>query len=65
MYIPAVPYTPMNKAYVDKQRERFLIGRRPPDFPPGESEATLVGVATVDDITSSVGRVAMGFEPLA
>jgi len=63
MYIPAVPYTPMNKAYVDKQRERFLSGDRPPDFPQGMSEANFVGVATVDDITSSIGRVAMGFAP--
>ena len=62
MYIPAVPYTAMNKAYVDRQKERFLSRNRPPDFPQG-SEANFVGVATVDDITSSIGRVAMGFEP--
>ncbi|KAM6489160.1 Protein of unknown function (DUF1479) domain containing protein [Amanita muscaria] len=60
MYIPAVPLTPMNKAYVEKQKERFLAANRPPDFPQGFSEANFVGVATVEDIVSSIGRQAMG-----
>ncbi|KAF8636796.1 hypothetical protein AX17_003258 [Amanita inopinata Kibby_2008] len=61
MYIPAVPLTPMNKAYIENQKERFLKGIRPSDFPQGVSEAGFVGVATVEDIASPIGRQAMGF----
>ncbi len=60
MYIPAVPLTPMNQAYIEKQKERFLSANRPPDFPQGMSEAKFAGIATVKDIVSAEGRRAMG-----
>ncbi|KAF9460316.1 hypothetical protein BDZ94DRAFT_934615 [Collybia nuda] len=68
IFIPAVPQTPYNQAYVEKQRETFLSGRRPPDmpqgkcaeFPEGKREDHYVGFGTLDDI-SLAGRKAMGF----
>lgn len=60
MYIPAVPLTPMNQAYIERQKESFLRGVRPPDFPQGVNEDKWVGVGSVDDITSPIGRRAMG-----
>jgi hypothetical protein len=62
MYIPAVPLTPMNQAYIEKQKERFLTADRPPDFPQGMSEAKFAGIATVKDMISAEGRRAMGFD---
>ncbi|OBZ72402.1 Uncharacterized protein YbiU [Grifola frondosa] len=61
MYIPAVPYTPQNAAYVERQRESFLKGIPPPDFPVGNGEITFTGVGTPDDIENPVGKRAMGF----
>lgn len=62
MYIPAVPTTPMNQAYIEKQREEFLQGNRPPDFEKraGVTERNWVGIGTADDIVNPVGRRAMG-----
>ncbi|KAF9266404.1 DUF1479-domain-containing protein [Marasmius fiardii PR-910] len=61
MYIPAVPSTPINQAYVEKQRETFLNGVTPPDFPKVEvNEAQLKGIGKADDILSPEGRFAMG-----
>ena len=40
----------MNRAYIERQRECFVIGLQPPDYPKTESEATWVGRATVDDV---------------
>ena len=62
MYIPAVPLTPQNQEYIERQRESFLSGERPPDFPQGKSELSFVGVATVNDIVGKAGRRAMGFK---
>ena len=61
MYIPAVPYTSQNAAYIEKQKESFLQGVPPPDFPTWKGEKGFTGVGTVDDIVSPVGRKAMGF----
>lgn len=61
MYIPAFPLTPMNQAYVEKQKERFLTGDKPSDFLQGKSEASFVGFATAEDIASVQGKRAMGF----
>jgi hypothetical protein len=62
MYIPAVPLTPQNQEYIERQRETFLSGERPPDFPKGKSESVFVGVATVDDVVGKAGRRAMGLQ---
>ena len=61
IYIPAVPLTPQNKEYIDRQKTNFLCGEAPPDFPKGKSELTLVGVATVNDV-GRAGRRAMGLQ---
>lgn len=60
MYIPAVPMTPQNQAYIERQKAAFLSGERPPDFPKGEAEAGYVGVAGVEDVVSMEGKRAMG-----
>ena len=60
MYIPAVPLTPQNQSYVERQKIAFLSGETPPDFRKGKSESDFVGVATVNDIVGIVGRRAMG-----
>ena len=61
MYIPAMPYTPINAAYVQKQKESFLRGIAPPDFPTNRGEINHVGVGRVDDIEHAIGKRAMGF----
>jgi Protein of unknown function (DUF1479) len=62
MYIPAIPLTPQNQAYIERQKETFLSGDTPPDFPKGKSESTFVGVATVSDVVGKAGRRAMGLQ---
>jgi hypothetical protein len=62
MYIPAVPLTPQNQEYIERQKATFLSGERPPDFPKGKSELTFVGMATVNDIVGKAGRRAMGLQ---
>jgi hypothetical protein len=61
MYIPAVPHTAQNAAYVARQRESFLKGEAPPDMPRHKGEAAFVGCGTEADIHGEVGRRAMGF----
>ena len=39
MYIPAVPLTPQNLEYIQRQKDSFLNGAVPPDFPKGAGEA--------------------------
>lgn len=61
MYIPAVPMTPQNVAYIARQRESFLKGLAPPDFPPTKGEYGNAGLGQPDDIETPIGKVAMGF----
>ncbi|KAJ3827220.1 hypothetical protein EV361DRAFT_167826 [Lentinula raphanica] len=58
MYIPAMPTTPMNKAYVEKQKESFLQGVSPPDFP--KSPQKFAGNGEPVDFLSPIGLHAMG-----
>ncbi|KAJ3730940.1 hypothetical protein DFJ43DRAFT_1189621 [Lentinula guzmanii] len=58
MYIPAMPTTPMNKAYVERQKESFLQGVSPPDFP--KSSQNFVGIGRSTDFLSPIGLQAMG-----
>ena len=61
MYIPAVPLTPQNAQYVQKQKECFLQGHVPPDYPRAEySEANFIGIGKQEDIVGRLGREAMG-----
>ncbi|KAG6914834.1 hypothetical protein DXG01_015055 [Tephrocybe rancida] len=64
MYIPAVPLTPLNQKYIERQRETFLKGDCPPDFPKGPGEASFIGVGKTEDILAPAGRRAMGL-PIA
>ncbi|GKZ17815.1 hypothetical protein AbraIFM66951_012081 [Aspergillus brasiliensis] len=63
-YIPSVPLTPNNLQYVKQQREAFLKGVPPPDFPGGLGESEFSDRATVADIQSEAGKVAMGLSPI-
>ncbi|KAL5490042.1 hypothetical protein ACEPAI_4875 [Sanghuangporus weigelae] len=60
MYIPATPLTPQNLSYIDRQKETFLKGATPPDFPKTPGEGTFVGVGKDEDIVGESARRAMG-----
>nr|GAT52483.1 predicted protein [Mycena chlorophos] len=60
MYIPAVPLTPANKAYLARQVEAFKAGIPPPDFPVATTGKDFVGLGTEADLGGPAGRVAMG-----
>ncbi|KAG9101483.1 hypothetical protein FS749_006385 [Ceratobasidium sp. UAMH 11750] len=63
MYIPAVPLTLPNAEYVARQREAFLAGRPPPDFPQFDGESQFINKGREGHITSAEGRCAMGLKP--
>ncbi|KAF4971595.1 hypothetical protein FSARC_1627 [Fusarium sarcochroum] len=63
-YIPSVPLTPNNAHYVAQQRDAFLQGIPPPDFPGGSGESEFSDRGTTKDILSDSGRLAMGLSPL-
>ncbi|KAG7091217.1 hypothetical protein E1B28_010268 [Marasmius oreades] len=65
MYIPAAPLTTYNAHYLRNQRNNFISGIPPPDFPGGEGESKFVGRGTVNDIKTKLGRQAYGLEPFA
>lgn len=61
MYIAAVPTTPLNQAYIERQRESFLKAVTPPDYPAqAKPENALVGFGKAGDILNPSGRKAMG-----
>ncbi|KAI0339923.1 DUF1479-domain-containing protein [Trametopsis cervina] len=60
MYIPAVPSTPANASYIARQKESFLQGLPPPDFPKWAGEGGFTGLGKPEDIDTLVGRKAMG-----
>ncbi|KAJ7824584.1 hypothetical protein B0H14DRAFT_3728287 [Mycena olivaceomarginata] len=60
MYIPAVPLTPANARYVEQQKEHFLKGVPPPDFPVAVPGVRLMGLASDEDVEEPLGRKAMG-----
>lgn len=67
MYIPACPMTEANAEYVKCQRDTFLEGVPPPDFPGSQGESQHVGRATVDDLkgsTNELGLCTQGFAKL-
>lgn len=61
-YIPLAPMCRQNAEYLVKQRDHFLRGLTPPDFPPNHSEVDFVGRGTADDLTEA-GKRAMGLLP--
>ncbi|KAJ7220279.1 hypothetical protein GGX14DRAFT_434027, partial [Mycena pura] len=62
MYIPAMPLTPANMGYVERQREYFRKGLPPPDFPVATTGVDFVGLGTEEDLVgaSPLARRAMG-----
>ncbi|KAH8120583.1 DUF1479-domain-containing protein [Phellopilus nigrolimitatus] len=60
MYIPAVPLTPQNLAYIERQKESFLKGIPPPDFPNGAGEDNFIGTGRETDVIGETARKAMG-----
>ncbi|KAI0045073.1 DUF1479-domain-containing protein [Auriscalpium vulgare] len=62
MYIPAVPTTPQNAAYIARQNAAFVAGVTPPDFGSMRPESVYVGTGTPGDVHGALGRRAMGFE---
>ncbi|KAJ6139504.1 hypothetical protein N7471_005990 [Penicillium samsonianum] len=63
-YIPSVPLTPSNAQYIAQQRDAFLSGNPPPDFPGGLGESQFSDRAQVGDIQSEAGKMAMGLSPI-
>jgi hypothetical protein len=59
MYIPAVPYTAENAAYIQRQKECFIRGSTPPDLPTYENTKYKESTSEAD-ILSQEGRIAMG-----
>ncbi|KAI0076408.1 DUF1479-domain-containing protein [Panus rudis PR-1116 ss-1] len=63
LYIPAVPLTLKNAAYLRDQRETFIEGLPSPDFPGGEGETSFIGRSTLQDVQTAEGRRVLGLEP--
>lgn len=47
-----------------QQRQAFISGIPPPDFPGGDGESKFMDKATVEDVQSDAGQVAMGLRPI-
>ncbi|OJJ98613.1 hypothetical protein ASPACDRAFT_121159 [Aspergillus aculeatus ATCC 16872] len=65
LYIPACPVTEANAQYVRRQREDFLNGVPPPDFPGGKGESEHIGRTTQADLaryTNEQGLRSLGLE---
>ncbi|KAF4125033.1 DUF1479 domain protein [Geosmithia morbida] len=66
MYIPACPMTRQNVDYARQQREHFLHGIPPSDFPGGVGESRHVGRPGADvlkELAGTVAQRAAGFAP--
>ncbi|VUC21251.1 unnamed protein product [Clonostachys rosea] len=67
LYIPACPTTKINLDYVRKQREHFIQGIPPFDFPGGVGESQHVGrpdAAALKELSNEAALRAFGFAPL-
>jgi hypothetical protein len=62
MYIPSVPMCDMNVDYIKAQKEAFLQGVPPPDFPGGVRESKHVGRGKENSLSGNIARSAFGFE---
>ena len=62
MYIPSVPLCDMNADYIKVQKEAFLNGIPPPDFPGGVGESCHVGRGDAKLLKDSQAKAAFGFE---
>lgn len=59
LYIPAAPLSKASAEYAVRQRNAFLSGATPPDFPSGDGESG-GGMAAMKDVIGEEGRRAMG-----
>lgn len=62
LFIPSSPLCEINLNYVFEQRETFLKGSTPPDFPgfpQGPGETTHIGRADIDDVLAAGGDEGM------
>ncbi|GMF79067.1 unnamed protein product [Aspergillus oryzae] len=59
MYIPACPVTEANANYVKRQRNDFLEGVPPPDFPGGKGESEHLGRATEAGLRKSTSQLGL------
>jgi hypothetical protein len=62
LYIPSVPMCQRNSEYLKRQRDAFLKGKTPPDFPGNDCEETIDQRAKVDDMTEQE-KIGMGLLP--
>ncbi|KAF3902359.1 hypothetical protein AA313_de0208805 [Arthrobotrys entomopaga] len=63
-YIPVVPKCPLNERYIQKQKETFLVGYPPPDFPGGNGEQYhegRPGAEIIEKVGGQAAMTAMGF----
>lgn len=60
MYIPAVPLTPQNASYIERQLKAFEDLKSPADYGDPKNEQTFVGVGTPKDLVDLGARRAMG-----
>lgn len=63
LYIPACPLTLTTAKYLKQQRDGFVRGVPPSDFPQGVGESGFVGRAGEKDVATREGRRVLGFEP--
>lgn len=63
LYIPTVPLTEASARYIRDQRETFMEGRPPCDFPGGVGESRFEGKGGEGDVMTYEGRRGMGVMP--
>lgn len=61
-YIPSVPMCDLNVKYIKAQKEAFLEGVPPPDFPGGIGESKHLGRGEETGLKGNTARAALGFE---
>lgn len=65
LYIPSAPLSAKTAEYIKRQKDVFLRGVPPPDFPGGAGENGFQGVGTPSDILTDTGRKALGLTPFS
>lgn len=53
-----------SEQYIAQQRDSFLNGVPPPDFPGGAGESEFVDRAKSTDVLGTSGRIGMGLSPV-
>jgi hypothetical protein len=62
LYIPTTPMCQRNSEYLKRQRDAFVNGQTPPDFPGNNCEETILDRATVETMNENE-KIGMGFLP--